>query len=138
MPALMIHHVDLAVGDLERSLAFYTAVLGPFGLREEARYPSYRGTEQVVYLRWGRQLLGLRQADDGTYRYYGVGLEHIAFYVDSREEVDAAYQRCLQVGARIHFPPEEDRDIDGYYELFVFDPDGIRIEIAYGPDVQAG
>jgi uncharacterized glyoxalase superfamily protein PhnB len=37
----------------------------------------------------------------------------IAFYVDSREEVDAAYQRCLEIGAQIHFPPEEDRDIEG-------------------------
>lgn len=36
-------------------------------------------------------------------------------------------------GLEIHYPPEEDRDIDGYYELFVFDPDGIRIEVGYGP-----
>ena len=35
--------------------------------------------------------------------------------------------------ARVHFGPEEDRDLDGYYEMFVFDPDGFRIEIAYGP-----
>ena len=31
------------------------------------------------------------------------------------------------------FPPQEDRDLDGCYEMFVFDPDGFRIEIAYGP-----
>jgi hypothetical protein len=31
---------------------------------------------------------------------------HLAFYVDSREEEDAAYQRCLDIGARIHFPPK--------------------------------
>jgi glyoxylase I family protein len=138
MPARLIHHVDLAVGDLERSLAFYLAVLGPLGAHEEERYPSYRGTEEVVYLRYGEQLLGLRQADGGRHRYYEVGIEHLAFYVDTRDEVDAAYRRCLDIGAKIHFPPEEDRDIEGYYELFVFDPDGMRIEIACGPCEESG
>ena len=133
MPAVGIHHIDLAVKDVERSLAFYLAVLGPLGLREELRYPTYRGTEEVISLRYGAQFLGLRPADGGEHAYYNVGIEHLAFYVDTREEVDAAYERCLEIGARIHYPPQEDRDIDGFYELFVFDPDGIRIEVAYGP-----
>jgi len=133
VPARAIHHVDLAVGDLQRSLDFYLAVLGPFGLHEEARYPSYRGTEEVVYLGWGDQQLGLRPADRGKYRYYEVGIEHLAFYVDTREEVDAAYRICLDIGAEIHYPPEEDRDIEGYYEMFVFDPDGMRVEVACAP-----
>ena len=133
MPARGIHHVDLAVHDVNRSTAFYLAILGPVGMREEERYPSYRGTEEVVYLRFGAQLLGLRTADGGEHRYYEIGLEHLAFYVDTHEEVDAAYRRCLEIGAKIHFPPEDDRDIPGYYEMFVFDPDGIRVEIACGP-----
>ena len=133
MPARGIHHVDLAVADVERSLAFYLAVLGPRGLHEAQRYPTYRETEEVVYLRYGDQYVGLRRADGGEHRYYDVGIEHMAFFVDSREEVDAAYRRCLDVGARIHFPPEDDRDVEGYYALFVFDPDGIRIEVACGP-----
>jgi hypothetical protein len=33
----------------------------------------------------------------------------------------------------VHFPPEEDRDLPGYWELFFFDPDGLRIEVAYYP-----
>jgi catechol 2,3-dioxygenase-like lactoylglutathione lyase family enzyme len=130
MPARSIHHVDLAVRDVDRSLAFYLALLGPLGLEEDARYRSYRGTEEIVYLRFGQQFLGLRPADGGEHHYYGVGLEHLAFYVDTREEVDAAYRRCLDIGAQIHYPPEEDRDLPGYYELFVFDPDGIRVEVA--------
>jgi len=47
------------------------------------------------------------------------------------EEVDDVYRRCLDAGARIHFPPAEDRDIPGYVELFFFDPDGFRIEIVH-------
>ncbi|HYM63064.1 MAG TPA: VOC family protein [Gaiellaceae bacterium] len=129
MPALGIHHVDLAVRDVDKSLAFYLGVLGPFGLVEDSRFPSYRGTEEVVYLRFGEQLLGLRPADGGEHRYYDVGIEHIAFYVETRADVDEAYERCLSIGARIHYPPEQDRDLPDYYELFVFDPDGIHVEI---------
>jgi catechol 2,3-dioxygenase-like lactoylglutathione lyase family enzyme len=112
VPATPIHHVDLAVADVERSLAFYRALLGPLGWTKELRYPTYRGTEEVVYLQepTTRTGLGLRPADEGEYRYYSVGIEHLAFEVDERDEVDAAYERCLARGARIHFPPEEDRD----------------------------
>jgi len=133
MPARGIHHIDLAITDVERSLAFYKELLGPLGLEEDSRYQSYRGTEEIVYLRYGDQLLGLRPADGGEHRYYEVGLEHIAFYVDERDEVDAAHERCMRMSANVHFPPEEDRDLPGYYELFVFDPDGIRVEVACGP-----
>ena len=131
MPAKGIHHVDLAVAQLERSLAFYLTVLGPLGWREEVRYPTYRGTEEVVYLKDPNTgaMLGLRLADGGEHRYYGVGIEHLAFEVESRTEVDAAHERCIGAGAGIHFPPEEDRDVAGYYAVFVFDPDGMRIEV---------
>ena len=41
MPAKGIHHVDLAVADVERSLTFYLGLLGPLGWVEEVRYPTY-------------------------------------------------------------------------------------------------
>jgi catechol 2,3-dioxygenase-like lactoylglutathione lyase family enzyme len=142
VPAKGIHHVDLAVADVERSLAFYLNLLGPLGWAEEVRYPTYRGTEEVVYLVRQGTLdgeLGLRPADGGTHRYYDVGIEHFAFEVDRREEVDEAHARCLASGANVHFPPEEDRDIEGYYAVFVFDPDGIRVEVFCWPrDETAG
>jgi Glyoxalase/Bleomycin resistance protein/Dioxygenase superfamily len=47
--------------------------------------------------------------------------------------VDAAHERCLARGTRIHFPPQEDRDEEGYYAFFVFDPDGMRIEVFCWP-----
>jgi catechol 2,3-dioxygenase-like lactoylglutathione lyase family enzyme len=84
-----IHHVDLAVRDVERSQAFYMAVFGPLGAAEAFRYPTYRGSEEVVYLRLGGQYLGLRPADGGDHRYYDVGIEHLAVFVESREEVGA-------------------------------------------------
>src|SRR5215207_9837018 len=58
MHARGIQHVDLCVRDVGRSLDFYLGILGPLGLEEDLRVPSYRGTEEVVYLRFGEQNLG--------------------------------------------------------------------------------
>lgn len=129
MPGRGIQHIDLAVTDVDRSLAFYLNLLGPLGLKEEERYPTYRGTEEVVYLSFGDEWLGLRPSDGGSFTYYGVGIEHLAFEVDTQDEVNAAHERCVQRGERIHHAPEEDADIPGYYAFFVFDPDGLRIEV---------
>ena len=82
---------------------------------------------------------GLRPADGGSHQYYGVGVEHIAFEVDSNDQVDDAHARAASAGAHIHFPPEHDRDEPGYYAFFVFDPDGIRIEVfAWGDSGGSG
>ena len=100
-------------------------------------FPSYRGTEEVLSTSAGADsaAAGCGQADPRPSTATDeVGIEHLrAFYVDTREEVDAAYQACLDIGAEIHYPPEEDRDIEGYYEMFVFDPDGMRVEVACTP-----
>lgn len=130
MPAKGIEHVDLAVADVDRSLAFYYEVLGPLGLEEEFRVPTYRGTEEVVYLQFGYNTFGLRPADGGVYRHYEVGIEHLGFEVDLPGEVDDAYGRCLSAGVRIQSPPENHYVPDeDYYAFFAFDPDGIRFEV---------
>ena len=137
MPGPAIQHVDLCVGDVDRSLTFYLGVLGPLGLEEDLRFRSYRGTEDIVYLRFGEQNLGLRPADGGWHEYYNVGLEHLAFEAERREQVDEAYERCVALGAEIHFPPEIDEDIEDYDAFFAFDPDGIRIEVFWAPPAPA-
>ena len=87
-----------------------------------------------MYLQFGERLK--RSESDppmGAPIYYQVGIEHLAFRVERRDEVDEAHARCASRGARIHFPPEEDRDEPGYWAFFAFDPDGIRVEVFYWP-----
>ena len=105
VPGRGIQHIDLAVADVQRSLGFYRMLLEPLGLTEYDRAATYRGTEEVVYLHFGRSFLGVRPADGGTYRHYDVGLEHLAFQVDTREEVDEAYERCVAAGSTIRRRP---------------------------------
>jgi catechol 2,3-dioxygenase-like lactoylglutathione lyase family enzyme len=133
MPLRGIHHVDLAVADVERSLAFYRRLLEPLGLHEVDRHPSYRKTEEVVVLQAGTSYLGLRPADGGEHRYYDVGVEHLAFEAESRDEVDDAHARCVAAGAAVHFAPEPDGATPEYYAFFAFDPDGFRVEVFCWP-----
>lgn len=129
MPARGIQHVDLAVGDVERSLTFYYGVLGTARAQGEVPQPhvSTDGRGHLPQVR--RAGFGLRPADGGVHRHYEVGIEHLAFEVDDRAEVDEAYQRCVSAGGKIQSPPEEHYIDDGedYYAFFAFDPDGIEV-----------
>lgn len=134
LPARGIQHIDLAVANVERSITFYSEVLGPLGLSEKYRLTAYRGSEEVVDLECGLQGLGLRPADGGEHRHYDVGIEHLAFEVDRRDKVDDAYQRCVSAGGTIQSPPEQHYvDDEDYYAFFALDPDGIRIEVFCWP-----
>lgn len=44
-----VHHFDLVVSDLERSLQFYRGLLGPLGYTRASEIVGERG-ERVVYL----------------------------------------------------------------------------------------
>ncbi|MDP9285662.1 MAG: VOC family protein [Actinomycetota bacterium] len=133
-------HVDLVCRDLRRSLDFYAAVLGPLGLVPPVCFEGERG-EQIHYLRFptpGSGSLGLRQAlEEQAFELYAPGLHHVAFRVESREDVDAAHAAAVAAGATVlHAPrvfPQYDPD---FYATFLLDPDGFRIEVATKGDVR--
>lgn len=129
------HHFDLVVTDLERSLAFYRDVLG---FTEEWPIEGERG-ERVVYLSrsGGGFHLGLRERQsDGhgvPYDRYAVGVHHVAFEVGSREEVDERVAFLRDRGVEIESGPKEYDYSPGYYAVFFYDPDGIKLEIVFTP-----
>jgi glyoxylase I family protein len=133
-------HVDLVCRDLERSLRFYAAVLGPLGLQEPALFPGERG-EQIHYLRFPQPLsgsLGLRQAlEEQEFVLYAPGLHHVALTVETRDDVDAAHAAAVEAGAEILHPPREwPQYHPRYYACFFLDPDGFRIEISAARDAR--
>jgi len=134
-------HVDLVCRDLERSLAFYAAVLGPLGLQEPVTFDGERG-EQIHYVRFpapGSGSVGFRQArEEQPFRLYAPGLHHVAFAVESRADVDAAYAAADAAGAEVlHAPKLLPRYHPDYYATFFLDPDGFRIEVATARDARA-
>jgi catechol 2,3-dioxygenase-like lactoylglutathione lyase family enzyme len=44
---MRLHHVDLVVSDVERSLTFYLRPARPLGCEVVRRYPSYRGSRKL-------------------------------------------------------------------------------------------
>ena len=79
-----VHHVDLVVSSIERSLPFYRDLLGPLGFHRIGEVEGERG-ETIWYLSGAGGVIGLREAQtEGDYDRYRVGLHHLAFEASSR------------------------------------------------------
>jgi glyoxylase I family protein len=130
-----VHHVDLVVSTLERSLPFYRDLLGPLGYHRVSEVEGERG-ETIYYLVGPATSVGLRQAtsDRGKpHDRYEVGLHHLAFEAASRSAVDERERWLREVGAQIESPAREYAYSLGYYAVFFYDPDGIKLEIVHVP-----
>src|SRR5215510_1656033 len=85
-----VHHVDLVVSSIERSLPFYRELLGPLGFHRIGEVEGERG-ETIWYLSGPGSAVGLREAQTESrqpYDRYRVGLHHVAFEAPSRAAVD--------------------------------------------------
>ncbi len=131
-----VHHVDLVVSSMERSLPFYRDLLGPLGWREVSQIEGERG-ETVTYISGHGVAVGLRRAQTlGAPDRYRIGLHHLAFEAPSRAAVDERAEWLRDRGAEIESGPEEYAYMPGYYAVFFYDPDGIKLEIVHRPREQ--
>jgi catechol 2,3-dioxygenase-like lactoylglutathione lyase family enzyme len=62
---------------------------------------------------------------------YAVGVHHLALEAPSREVVDERAEWLRARGAQIESGPGEYDYSPGYYALFFYDPDGIKLEIVH-------
>jgi glyoxylase I family protein len=133
-----VHHVDLVVSSIERSLPFYRDLLGPLGFHRISEVEGERG-ESIWYLGGPGTAIGLRQAqsESPAYDRYSVGLHHLALEAYSRAVVDERAEWLRAQGAEIESGPEEYHYIPGYYAVFFYDPDGIKLEIVHVPALAA-
>jgi glyoxylase I family protein len=134
-----VHHVDLVVSSIERSLPFYRDLLAPLGFHRVSEVEGERG-ETIWYLSGPGSAIGLREAQtesDGTYDRYRVGLHHLALEVASRAAVDERAEWLRSQGAEIESGPEEYAYMPGYYAVFFYDPDGIKLELVHVPGLAA-
>jgi len=125
-----VHHVDLVVSSIERSLPFYRDLLGPIGWHRMSEVEGERG-ETIWYLGGRGCAVGLREAqtESGAVDRYTVGLHHVAFEVASRAVVDERYAWLVDSGVAIESEPQEYGYMPGYYAVFFYDPDGLKLEI---------
>ena len=80
----------------------------------------------------------IRQATTpGEFDRYRVGLHHVAFEAMSRAAVNERHAWLVRAHADIESPPREYAYIPGYYAVFFYDPDGIKLEIVHVPGLAA-
>jgi catechol 2,3-dioxygenase-like lactoylglutathione lyase family enzyme len=132
-----VDHLDLVVSDLERSLAFYGELLEPLGFTRASEIEGERG-ERVVYLGGtGGPSVSLRERQSDAhatpYDRYAVGVHHLAFVAQGRKQVDERAAWLRERGAEIESGPREYEYTPGYYAVFFYDPDGIKLEIVHRP-----
>ncbi len=120
-------HTMIRVGDLDRSIDFYTRVLG-FSEVRRADYPDGKFT--LAFLR------ARGDVEEGpmlelTYNWgvagydLGDGYGHVAFQVESMEAIN---DRLQAVGGRFSWGPG--KTPDGKTTMaFIDDPDGYKIEL---------
>ena len=137
-----VHHVDLVVSSIERSLPFYRNLLGPLGWHRIHEVEGERG-ETIWYFGGPGTGIGIREAQaeppggSGDYDRYRVGLHHLCLEAYSRSVVDERAEWARSVGAEIESEPQEYGYIPGYYAVFFYDPDGIKLEIVHLPGLAA-
>jgi catechol 2,3-dioxygenase-like lactoylglutathione lyase family enzyme len=133
-----VHHVDLVVSSIERSLPFYTALLGPLGYHRVGQVEGERG-ETIWYLSGPGTSIGLREAHSESEEYdrYRIGLHHVAFEAESRAQIDERAAWLATQDVQIESEPQEYTYQPGYYAVFFYDPDGLKLEIVHVPGLFA-
>ncbi|HET7784536.1 MAG TPA: lactoylglutathione lyase [Myxococcales bacterium] len=123
---MRILHTMLRVGDLERSLAFYTGVLGMKLLRRRD-YPEGKFTLAFVGYGPESEQAALELTHNWETRSYeiGTGYGHVAL------EVEDAYAACEEIKRKGGVVVREAGPMKHGTTViaFVQDPDGYRIEL---------
>jgi glyoxylase I family protein len=130
-----VHHVDLVVSSIAHTLPFYRDLLAPLGYHGISEVEGERG--ETIYYLWGPGTsVGLREAQTPRkqpFDRYEVGLHHLALEAASRAAVDERAEWLTAQGAEIESGPREYAYMLGYYAVFFYDRDGIKLEIVHVP-----
>ena len=118
----MIDHISLQVSDIEKSKDFYEKVLSEIGLIKKSDFGSsvgFGGGDSS-----SSNELWLVEGNPNNF--------HLAFRVDSEEEVNNFYNKALELGARDNGAPGiREHYAPNYYAAFFHDLDGNNIETVF-------
>lgn len=129
MPTRPIREIEIGVSDLDRSLAFYTDLVGLTRLPAETAGDSRRSARVSA----GTAVLRLIEigvdgrTDEWITDDLQKGFRHIGFKVS---DTDAAASRLRDAGVQFHLEP---LDAEGGVRIAFFrDPDGVMLEFIQG------
>jgi catechol 2,3-dioxygenase-like lactoylglutathione lyase family enzyme len=120
----MFDHLGITVTDLDRSVAFYTKVLAPFGYKLVKNYPGAAAGFGPVSKGGPNAQFWIAKGNGPP---AGPRI-HVAFSAD-RKGVDAFYAAAMANGAKDNGPPGlRPHYHANYYGAFVIDADGYNVE----------
>ena len=120
----MFDHVGIQAADVEASVRYYLSVFAPLDFHEMMRFDTPGGPVVGLAGRANQPQFWLSPNERGDARE-----DHIAFAADSRDEVDAVHDAAVAAGVEVlHAPKEWPEYHDGYYAVFLRDPDGHNVE----------
>ena len=124
-----IGHVVLKVTDLKRSVEFYTQILG---FKVSDVYPDNMMPGKMVFMRYNRDHHGVALVGDAKHQAKNNELHHLAFQVDTIDEVLLAREHLIKNNVTIQF--EGRRRAGAQVAVEFLDPDGHWLEIFWGLD----
>src|SRR4051812_36991552 len=124
MKTRRLDHIDLRVKDLKRAMPFYEKLLPALGFTCNRSDDTW-GTFYSVGGDKPADFFGF--TEDNAHQPNGT---RIAFWADTREEVDRIARLVAQLGGRNPEGPEVCAEYSpGYYAFFFEDPDRNKLEI---------
>jgi catechol 2,3-dioxygenase-like lactoylglutathione lyase family enzyme len=122
---LGLRHAALNVRDVEKSVDFYTRVMG--------MQLEWQPDPDNAYLTSGSDNLALHKLADPSKLNPVQNLDHIGFAVSTPEEVDRWAIRLKELGISLVKEPRTHRD--GARSFYFKDPDGILIQLIHHPPI---
>jgi len=122
---LGLRHVALNVRDVQKSIEFYSRVLG---MKLE-----WMPDEDNAYLTSGQDNLALHRLPPGVEPGKIQTIHHIGFVVRRPEDVDQWAEQIRRHGLSLVQEPKTHRD--GARSFYFHDPDGLLIQLIYHPPI---
>jgi catechol 2,3-dioxygenase-like lactoylglutathione lyase family enzyme len=124
----MIGYVTLGTNDLDRSRAFYDALLGELGAKRIMEFGEDAGGFTMWGVSWDKPGIAVTRPYNGEAASGGNG-NMAALVVDARSKVDGLYAKALSLGASDEGAPgvRGDDGPQAFYGAYFRDPDGNKL-----------
>ena len=125
MKSRLFDHIDLRVRDVEQARKFYVPLLNALGFTVDQHIKDWVSYEAPRKDGQPTEFFGFTH--DPNHKPNGM---RIAFWAESREEVDRVAEVARAAGAKNIEGPELYEE-PGYYAVFFEDPEGNKLEVCH-------
>lgn len=126
-----VSHIEIYVSDYAKSIRFYDVVLPFLGWKRLVCQTSHTtftdGELKIVFCP-----VDEKYSQHGYHRKRA-GLNHLALYADSKQQVDELFETILKPRGIVCLYEGQPTGDPGYYAVFFEDPDRIKIEVVFAP-----